>query len=381
MTVYKQRRKSGDGKERMRWMIDVTGEQAGRTVRVLRVASVQTERGAQQEERDVIAQLRAGTYVSPRARRAQASAPSPAPVEAVTFATFATRWVDTYATTNNKPSEVESKRSILRTHLVPAFGPLALDAITVRAIEELKARKVAEGLSPKTVNNVLTVLHKALATAHEWSELASVPRVRWLKAPKPEPRFLDFDEARRLIASAAPEWRALITVAVRTGLRLGELRALRWTDVDLPRARLVVRRAAARATIGTPKSGKPREVELCDEARDALKAHKHLRGELVFCDARGALLSKERLKWPLWSACKRAGLERIGWHVLRHTFASHLAMLGASMREIQDLLGHAKVEMTLRYAHLSPESRREAVRLLDGSRYPDATPATARGVK
>jgi integrase len=378
MTVYRQRRRSGDGKERVRWMIDVTGECDGQTVRVLRVASEQSERGAQREERDVIAQLRAGTYVSPRAKRAVRVEPKP---ERETVATFAARWLDTYAATNNKPSEVESKRSIVRMHLVPAFGDLSLDAVTVRAIEEYKASKLKAELSAKTINNHLTVLRRLLATAHEWGELAEVPRVKWLRAPKPEPRFLDFDEARRLIEGAAPEWRCLITVAVRTGLRLGELRALRWCDVDLSRSRLVVRRAAARKVIGTPKSGKSREVDLCDEARDALKSHRHLRGELVFCGDGGRLLSREELKWPLWGACRRAGLERIGWHVLRHTFASHLVMLGASMRAAQELLGHADLKMTLRYAHLSPESRREAVRLLDSPRYPDATQAVANATK
>lgn len=357
-------------------MVDVTGVMpSGVTVRDLHVARVQTERGAQQEERDVIARIIAGTWTKQRERRARAKAqPAPTP-QSETLATFAARWLDTYAVTNNKPSEVQSKRSIVRVHLVPAFGELALDAITTRAVEEFKAAKLREGASAKTVNNILTVLRKMLATAHEWGELASVPRVRWLKAPKPEPRFLDFDEAARLIEGAATEWRALITVAVRTGLRLGELRALRWVDVDLSRSRLVVRRAAARSVIGTPKSGKAREVDLCDEAREALRANRHLRGELVFCDEAGALLTKESLKWPLWSACRRAGLEKIGWHVLRHTFASHLVMRGASMRAVQELLGHHDLKMTLRYAHLSPESRREAVRLLDGPRYPDATQA------
>lgn len=364
-------------------MVDVTGVMPnGTTVRDLHVARVQTERGAQQEERDVIARIMAGTWVKQRERRA----PKPAQVEAPspvveTLATFAPRWIETYAVPNNKPSEVATKRSIVRVHLVPAFGALPLSAITTRAVEEFKAAKLREGASPKRINNILTVLHKLLATAHEWGELATLPRVKWLKTPKPAPRFLDFDEAARLIECAAPEWRCLITVAVRTGLRLGELRALRWCDVDLSRARLVIRQAAAERSVGTPKSGKPREVDLCDEAREALRAHRHLRGELVFCDESGAMLTRNSLKHPLWSACKRAGLERIGWHVLRHTFASHLVMRGAPMRAVQELLGHADLKMTLRYAHLSPESRRDAVRLLDDSRYPDATLAKSSGAK
>jgi len=67
----------------------------------------------------------------------------------------------------------------------------------------------------------------------------------------------------------------------------------------------------------------------------------------------------------LWRAAEAAGLGRIGWHVLRHSFASHLVMRGAVIKQVQELLGHADIKMTMRYAHLSPEARREAVALLD----------------
>jgi site-specific recombinase XerD len=77
------------------------------------------------------------------------------------------------------------------------------------------------------------------------------------------------------------------------------------------------------------------------------------------------LTKKGECKHPLWSACKRAGLRRIGWHVARHSFASHLAMRGAPIKAIQELLGHATIAMTMRYAHLSPEVARDAVSLLD----------------
>jgi integrase len=268
-------------------------------------------------------------------------------------------------TVHNKPSELETKRMILRVHLAPAFGNTALDEISMVKLEEYKASKLRDGLSPKTINNHLTVLRKLLATAQEWGKLATLPRVRWLKVAEPEFRFLGFDEADRLAASAAPEWRAMVVVALRTGLRLGELLALRWIDVDLKGGRIIVRQSRTRETTTSPKSGRKREVPLSDEAAEALRGHRHLRGDLVFCRETGEHFTKGETKWPLWGACKRAGLERMGWHVLRHTFASHLAMRGATLRAIQELLGHAKIEMTLRYAHLAPEALREAVRLLD----------------
>ena len=77
------------------------------------------------------------------------------------------------------------------------------------------------------------------------------------------------------------------------------------------------------------------------------------------------MLNKGKCKHPIWSACRRAGLRQIGWHVLRHTFASHLVMKGAPLKAVQELLGHATIEMTMRYAHLSPSVRRDAVKLLD----------------
>ena len=104
---------------------------------------------------------------------------------------------------------------------------------------------------------------------------------------------------------------------------------------------------------------------MSDEVLRALKAHRHLRGELVFCDADGRMLTKGECRHPLWRACKRAGLRQLGWHALRHTFASHLVMRGAPIKAVQELLGHSTIEMTMRYAHLSPDVRKDAVRLLD----------------
>ena len=225
-------------------------------------------------------------------------------------------------------------------------------------------------LSLKTINNVLSALSKLLALAQEQGEIAQAPRVKLFgKLPKPTFDFLTFEEAERLIGAAEPEWRALLLVALKTGLRQGELIGLQWSDLDLAQARLNVRRTIWRGVTDLPKGGRERTVDLPASAVDALRAHRHLRGRFVFCQEDGQPLTEGKMKQPLRRALNRAGISReegrIGWHDLRHTYASHLAMRGVPLKVIQELMGHVTIEMTERYAHLSPDTLREAVGVLD----------------
>jgi integrase len=214
-----------------------------------------------------------------------------------------------------------------------------------------------------------------LSLATEWCVIEHAPKIKWLKAPKPPFDFLTFDEAERAVAATDGQWRAMVTVALNTGLRRGELLALRWEDVDLVAGRLLVRRNVWRKHVDTPKSGRLREVPLNETVMTALKAHRHLRGPLVFCKDDGSQLSATMAEAAITRLSKKAGLRKLGWHTLRHTFASHLVMRGQPLKAVQELLGHATVEMTMRYAHLSPEVKRDAVKVLDGKPGSASTPA------
>lgn len=353
MSVRQQKRREG-GVEKQFWIVDVKFRHAdGREQRVRRVPRVQTKRAAEQLEREVLAELAGGTF----GRGEEKLAPY--------FQAFSEEFETVYARNNNKASEQASKESILRIHLRPAFGKKRLSEITSLDVERYKAAKLALGRSPKTINNHLTVLHRMLAVAREWGHPVPPLVLKWLATADPEPDFFDFEEASRLVAGApAGTWQTMIALGLLTGLRQSELLALEWQDCDLVAGRLLVRRAVVNGVVGTPKSGKSREVPLNDDAVAWLKSHKNLR-RLVFTppDA-DRYFRRNECRRPLWSACRKAGLRRIGWHVLRHTFASHLVMRGAPLKAVQDLLGHATIEMTLRYAHLAPAARREAVQLL-----------------
>ena len=305
--------------------------------------------------------------------------------EVPTLSAFADEFMETYAKTNNRPSTCREKRRCLARSILPALGHLRLDEIGAREIERYKAARLGsttrKGTKPaaKSVNEELAILGKILRLAYEWGEIEKMPPIKRLKARTPDFDFLDFDEAERLIAGAVllpSPWCAMIPVACWTGLRISELRGLQWDDVDLVARRIHVRRAADdEGELHPPKNGRPRVVDLPRRAVEALRRHKHLRGAFVFCREDGSMLtrweceshSKEEARddGPIGKLCRRIGLRRVGWHVLRHTYASHLAMRGASLIEIKELLGHASLTMVLRYAHLSPSSRRAAVDLLE----------------
>ncbi|MDI3289626.1 site-specific integrase [Polyangium sp. 15x6] len=344
-------RKRKDG----RWQVSFYYMRGGERMRHREAATGAKNRSeALAYERRRRAELEAGA-----ALQAQASAPL--------FSDFAQEFLDVYAAANNKPSEIESKRMILDRHLKPFFGHLRLDRVDTQHIDAFKAKQRKAELAHKTINNQLTVLGKLFNVAKEWRRVASVPRIGFLPTAEPEFDFLDFEEATRLAEAAEPNIHPMILLGLRTGLRQGELLELRWTDVDLVKGLLRVRRSIWKAKISTPKGGKGRDVPLSDEARTALRSlPSRFAGGLVFPGKGGRHLTKGECKHPLWRACKRAGLRLIGWHVLRHTFASHLVMRGVPLKAIQELLGHTTMDMTMRYAHLSPEVGRGAVLLLDG---------------
>ncbi|QSQ17201.1 tyrosine-type recombinase/integrase [Myxococcus landrumensis] len=375
-----------EGKSEEAWQVDFVFQHAdGRKQRVVKFSPVQTRRGAEAYERDLRNALLNGTFGKEE---------KPGESKALTLEKFAPRFL-TFSDNNNKHSTVVTKKQHLDDHIIPFFGGMHLDAIGPAQIEDFKAsmkqkpsgsraRKEAptkaairkrKNASPKTlskkfINNVLSSLSMLFAVAVKQEAIAKAPHVQLFeKVPKPDYDFLSFEEAEQLISTSEPEWRPVLLAAIKAGLRQGELIGLQWNDLNLPQSILHVRRTIWRGVEDLPKGGRKRVVDLPASVVDALKAHRHLRGRYVFCQEDGQPLTEGLMKWPLRRALRAAGITRevglIGWHDLRHTYGSHLAMKGVPLKVIQELMGHESIEMTMRYAHLSPDTRREAVRVLD----------------
>jgi integrase len=181
---------------------------------------------------------------------------------------------------------------------------MPLDAIGPAVLEPYKASKLKEGLAAKSVNNHLAILRTLLNLVVEWGELAFAPKLKQLKVQHKDIQFLSFEESDRFVQAAAPEWKTFLVTALKTGLRVGELLALRWEDIDLVAGRLTVRRTLWHNQEGTPKGGRNREVPLSNEAVATLKAHRHLRGDYVFCQKDGRRFTHSRVKSVVPTTCK-----------------------------------------------------------------------------
>jgi integrase len=309
-----------------------------------------------------------------------------------TFADAAAEWLRYVEHDRDvKPSTLTDYRSVV-SRLLPTFGSLPIEDVTAERIEAWRAALGAgraQPLANRTRNRMLTILGGIMERARKVYGLPSNPvrDVEKLREHHDPTKFAFYspEEVHALVRAAASEQDgAIYLTAAFTGLRRGELVALRWRDVDFERSAIRVTGSYAGSQLTTPKSGHGRVVPMVPEVA-AVLARLGQRGvstgddDLVFPGEFGEYMDGSALRRRFVTACQRAGLRPVRFHDLRHTFGT-LAVRGAeSIVELQAWLGHAEVRTTMRYTHYR-EQQDAAARLARAFGSEDLPPADPRSI-
>ncbi len=273
------------------------------------------------------------------------------------------RWLNDSVRGSVKPVTHESYARLVRVHVVPSLGNVKLSKLVPAHLQGFYRDKLDSGLSPRTIQYLHVVLHRALKQALRWG---MVPRnvadaVDPPKVDKKEVSPLSPAQARTFLEVARGDrLEALYVLAIHTGMRQGELLGLKWDDVDLDAGVLRVR--------GTKTARSRRSVKLSQKALQAL--HGHLQRQLgeidragsswqenglVFATTSGTPMDRHNLLRQFKRLLGETGLPAIPFHNLRHTCATVLLSKGMHAKFVQELLGHSNIAITLdTYSHVLP---------------------------
>lgn len=286
-----------------------------------------------------------------------------APLEVPTLAGIVDAYL-AHVTLHRSPSLADARTSHLKAHLIQFFGRTRLDRIDLTMVDRYKQSRLERKppLAASTINQHLFTLSNLLRWAKRRGQLRDVLQLEHLPEERAEDRleYLEPEQVTALLEKASGELHSMVVIAVHTGLRIGELIALQWSDVDLKAGRVTVRHGSYRGKDRPPKNKRTRVVPLSKAAADAFKEQRHLRGPYVFCETDGSRVHYTTHRKRLMAV----GLS--GWHVLRHTFGTTLATRGVPLRAIQEWMGHASIKTTMIYAHFSPVLDR-AIGVLDSA--------------
>ncbi len=251
----------------------------------------------------------------------------------------------------NKKSWIRDEFSIAR--MSEKFAGNKIRQMSSLSMEQYKADRLKQ-VKPATLNRELNCLKHMFTKAVQWELISINPTlsIKLVRVENKRLRFLSKEECKRLYHAASDDLRPILVFALHTGMRRGEILNLKWEDVSFEQKLLYIRET---------KSGEPREIPISETVFKTLSKIKD-RGIYVFPSRSGE--RRKDLRTAFSKALKRAKIKEIRFHDLRHTFASHLVMSGVDLLTVKELLGHKSIDMTLRYAHLSPSHKRNAIESL-----------------
>ncbi|MEP7364874.1 MAG: tyrosine-type recombinase/integrase [Acidobacteriota bacterium] len=341
--------------------------------------------------RVLIREAKTRRQVEEKLAKAQKSVASGIDLESqsTTLSAYLHHWLTERVTQRVKPATLENYEYICRKHLLPELGEVRLNKLTPQAVQELLNRKHAGGgISVRTVRLIHSVLRIALNLAVRWrlvernaADSVDLPRQTKTRVSP----FIPDELVGFLSAIEGDRLRALYLLAVGTGMRQGEILALRWEDVDLVRQTVTIRHSIRRAKgkgllLGSPKSESSRRllslpiliVEALTVHKEAQEVERAAEGPKwketghVFTTFVGTPIDACNLGQRFRAMLQRHGLRRMRFHDLRHTCASLMLHEGQALKSVSDLLGHSQISVTADfYGHTFLEAKQEAARKME----------------
>jgi integrase len=297
-------------------------------------------------------------------------------------------WLDEVQRQRLRESSYIRYRYALDKHILPALGDMQLQKLTTHMLQSFYNSKQKEHQSPSSIQTMHKVLHKALDYAvhirllsYNPSDHVSLPR-----QVKRKVKPLTLEQARHLLHVAqGSSLEGFLTLVLATGLRHGELVALRWDDVDLEKGSVYVHRTASyqgksRILEGDAKTASSeRVIPISHTVCQRLAAHKVRQNEqrlkaglawedhhLVFCNRKGGILIGANTRTQFYRLVKKADLPPMHIHDLRHTASTLFRSMGVDLKVVQEILGHSQVDMTLNvYSHVLPSMQTAALEKID----------------
>jgi len=268
----------------------------------------------------------------------------------IRFEDFAKEYIE-FAKVNKKSwRRDETSLKNLKAH----FKNMLFSKITPRNIEEYKKKRIEE-VKGSTINRELALLKFMFSLAKKWKLVDENPvkEVKFFQEQKIEMKILNRDEINRLIDTSSDHLKPIIKIALNTGMRKGEILNLRWSDIDFDKYFIFIKES---------KSGKMRKVPMNSIVSSALNSIER-KSEFVFYNPKTNGHLRD-FKTAFKAACRRAGIEDLRFHDLRHSAATFMVQGGIDLVTVKEILGHSSIEMTMRYAHPTPENKRKAVNVL-----------------
>lgn len=304
-----------------------------------------------------------------------------------TLKAYLEQWLEQVHKPRVRKSSYQLYQLMLNKHIIPALGHIQLQRLTAQHVQAFYNHELESGLATKTVRGYHALLHLALKNAVKWNLVAR--NVCDLVSPpipqRHEMHPLTPEQAQQLIQAAHEQGlRALLTVAIATGMRKGELFGLHWQDVDFGAGCLYVRRSVRRVpeygvVESEPKTQRGRRrITLPVFVIDALKQHQEYQRtlhetasqweekDIVFTNGRGGYLDVSGFHRAFKELLESAELPNIRFHDLRHSAATILLQMGVHPKVVQELLGHSSISVTMdTYSHMLPTMQQEMMNRLN----------------